>query len=1363
VLVLAIVLVAGRHTLFRAVLTSRVESALGVELAGAKFFASLNGTMTVQDVVLRAPGIEGEAGVVMSAERFSAKVDFVGLLSGAGTKAITNVSAYRPVIRVSQHAVLGSMNIDPIIRASSIGVGGAGAVYLPDVEVVEATLEFGEHSGEVFAPLATMRAQGVLEAPDRAEPHYELRLSEITNEARPRMQIHGEIDMRASNASLHLVDLDLSAWAPSATPSNVRGMWSQMALRGTARDAQFHYEPDAGITAEFQFEDVDLAIPVPVPSEDDPDKTRPLRMRGVDGFFRFDQRGIQADLAGVVEDVTGSVQLRTHGIGMNDAFESTIRIEPFFFAEGSSLLPFAPPEALEILELFETPQALLDGEVRITRAEAGGAISVEGEFDFEDGGMAYVDFPYPVRDVRGRVAFDDAGIELIGLHGFGSGGSLLEASGKIIGYDDDAGVDIVIHGQGVPTDEVLRRSLPESWRPMFGVLFDEAHTERLRERNLVQSSQEHDDLAAQVQAFTRRLDPAEDAEARAQLDVLGGQLRRPVFDPGGLGETKIHIYRQRAGEYKYDVDVLFPTLWIMPEPIPFPMAAEQVVVEVRDTVVQVRAPIVRGLGGGLGEGLITVDLARGADEAEILIETTLAGVPVDEYLFSSLPKVEIFKDRPEGSTTLPGLLRDMRWEGSVDVDLLYDTGAPIDPLTLGLRFDGLRSGEEGVEAIALDDMRGDAQIGTRGFQIGPLEGSVYGAPGTLTISGELGVENQGVVVDARVEQLAVDSPMRGLIAHFTSAGARAIESLQQTFRPTGGIDLDISVDTYGEGTGNVTVRATNARDVAFDWLEDRFTMTSSSGALVYDSNERRLLLRSWQGPLTYAGVPSGTIEATGVMLVGEESPLDIQMMLRDLRFESKLVHDALLRAPEMISTFVRDNKLGGSFDAYLRPVRDGEAMRIERGWIEPTSVMLAAGETTTLIDSVEGRIEFTPESGRVDGLRLRQEHWELVVDGGWRSKPTWQADLGVSIDSFGFDDSLRSLLPARVRESLGAMEFDIAGPWRLEGASLTLASSPTESFGEFGGSLVLTDASMKTGLTLSELIGRVDLFAHWDASEASSGELDITAHVAADSLRVSGIPLHDVSTTVESDGRRTRIVDVVGRLNSGNVAGEVELTSDIEGRGPRFAADLRAAGVDLGLFLDAVGSRDEAAGVVTGRASGRGLVSGQVMVSGRAGEDVIGRGLLLAEQGTLVDMPFLMGVVELSNLQVPAGEDITYGEVEFALENGLVTVDHIEAMSKSLRVFGTGTVSLASGEVDLYFRTTGRKRVPVISNVVDALRRQIVAARVTGTIEKPSFRAQALPSASRILRQLLRGESGSFEPAWVGVSQGDAPLVTMEP
>ena len=66
--------------------------------------------------------------------------------------------------------------------------------------------------------------------------------------------------------------------------------------------------------------------------------------------------------------------------------------------------------------------------------------------------MAYVDFPYPVRDVRGTVAFDDEGIDLIGLHGFGSGGSLLKADGRIIGYDEDAGVDIVIHGQGVPTD-----------------------------------------------------------------------------------------------------------------------------------------------------------------------------------------------------------------------------------------------------------------------------------------------------------------------------------------------------------------------------------------------------------------------------------------------------------------------------------------------------------------------------------------------------------------------------------------------------------------------------------------------------------------------------------------------------------------------------------------------------------------------------------------------------------------------------------------------------------------------------------------------------------------------------------------------
>ncbi|MCG8323915.1 MAG: hypothetical protein MI673_00230, partial [Thiotrichales bacterium] len=358
--------------------------------------------------------------------------------------------------------------------------------------------------------------------------------------------------------------------------------------------------------------------------------------------------------------------------------------------------------------------------------------------------------------------------------------------------------------------------------------------------------------------------------------------------------------------------------------------------------------------------------------------------------------------------------------------------------------------------VALENMRGDAEITTKGFRVGPLEGSVYGSPGSMTISGVLGVEDQGVVVDARVEQLAVDAPMRGLIEHFTLDGADAIESLQHTFQPTGAIDLDISVDTYGEGTGEVFVRATNARDVAFDWLEDRFTMASSTGALVYDSSEKKLMFRSWAGPLTYANAPAGTFEATGVLFVDEGSGMDIQMMLRGQRFESRLVHDALLKGPEFISSFVDETNLAGSFDAYLRPVRDESGMRIARGWIEPSTVMLASDDTTTLIDSVEGRIEFTPESGRVEDLRLNHENWKVRLDGGWRAKPSWQADVGVSIESFGFEDSLRALLPSSVRQSLQSMEFDIAGPWRLAGGNLTLEATDSDSVGEFGGSLYLT-------------------------------------------------------------------------------------------------------------------------------------------------------------------------------------------------------------------------------------------------------------------------------------------------------------------
>jgi len=1390
----AVALTLGRHAILRRALKPAIEEALGVEFVEGRFYATLGGVVSIDDPVWRAPGIPGEAGAVFSAARLSAEVDFGAILGGAGSGAVSNVEALRPVIRLSQDIDTGDLNIDPIVRHTTSGVAsGAGATLeLPQLRIVDGALEFGEHTGGTYAPLARLRVEGVLEPPRSGTPEYDLTLTEIIDDARRPMLLTGALDFEGSTASLTLRDFDLSTFDPAAAPSRVRDLWSRLAIEGMAPRTEFHYSPESGVEAEFELAGVNLTTPAPIavnPNDDGDASPETLRMEGVDGFIRFNRDGLLADLTGRVEDVDLRVELATDGFEVTGdfPFDSTVTIEPFFFREGARAALFAPPEAQEIVGLFLGPQALVRGAVHIRREEGAagnvGDVLVEGLVTFEDGQMAYGAFPYPIRDISGQVAFDSAGVELRDMRGFGPTGAVVTADGEVIGYGDDAGVDIRIHAEQTPIDGVLAEAMPDAWRPILDGLIDHDAHQRMLDDGLVQTEAERDEIAARISRLSNTLRTDESLrtsqrmELERDIEALGRRLRIPVFEPGGVGSADIRIARPRGEmrDFDYDIVVTVPKASLLPRRFAYPLIADPLRVVIREEAL-IESDGLRGLAGGSGSGRIVVSLAD--EDLDPAVDVAIEDLPIDPLLRDVLPSAPVALG--EGLVTTPGrLLADLGLSGVVDATLRLAPDAPAGAgLVASVRFENLVARPSPDAPALLLDLRGEATLDGEKIRIGPVTGAVPPprsgagprsdpAQVRLLIDGDLAEDAPTVEVALTLDGLSLESPIERLVDVFSPDAADALRDLRAERDPSGQVDASIVIASETGGGTVSEVRLENGRWLSFNTIGGRVTIQRASGSAVIDIDDLVLRLDRFGGSLLFDAQPAGRARIDGYLGLTNGAPVDLTVGLDEARFESTFVRSLAARQIDAgLAEALDAQRVRGEFSAEATVLRDAQGSVAVEGWLEPQrEIGFGAGEAYVRIDRSDGRITFGPEGGRVDGLRLEAQDWSLDADGAWTAGDDFGLDLIASVEATGWPRALVALLPEDAAGALEAIDFRIDGPWRVNDARIT-ASAPGADLGASSGSVSarasVTDAAFFAGVDVDRAIGDATIALEW-SPEADRPGVEIDLYL--ETLQAMGVALADARAQLRggASGPLLTVEGFSADFAGGRIAGGLSVRAgEADGAGA-YDADLRLAGVDLGALVASVGS---GAGSPTGPTPERGAVSGQMFLTGRLDdpESRIGRGVLLAEGGELLDLPFLLGVIELTNLQAPRGEQLDYAVVEFLMQRSNIFIERMLAESSSIRVEGEGRLSLERGEIDLTFTSRGKRRVPLLSNLVDTVRNELIAARVTGTLLEPRFRAQPLPSAGRVLEGALgasRPEAGMVGDSRRGDSRRDRRTPTV--
>lgn len=1356
-LLLATLVVAlTRGPVLRLVVAGRVQSLAGAELHADAMALDSRGRIIARGLSLRVPGLGGPGGEFLGAARAEVVLDWSGLLTGRVRPV--GVRLIDPVFRLSQSRRDGTLNISDLAPTAGRPTGARP----PWVDVVRGTVELGEHEGADYTRLAYLPVEGGMRHEPGSSSAYLIRFEQILDAPRPPTApggaptLAGSIDLATGTVALRLVNIELGQVPPTAVPTRYRELWRDLDIRGNIRETAFDYDLRSGFRASLSLDDVAMRVPVPASRQG----SDPMNLTSVTGTVTLAPSGVEARLRGDLVDLPCQVDLRTEGLGRDAALRCIVRSESFEVSKNPNLMPYAPEIVRRRFATFSGPTAIVDAQAIITRAAPVAGVPapfvVGGSIVFRNGAAAYEKLPYPFADMAGRIEFDDTSIRIVNITGRGPTGARLFAEGVIEPPGDGARVELRIDVVDTPIDHVLEYALPERRRALLRSIFSiDAYERLLAERLVVRPS-----------------------DARA-----GEPGAPPAFEPGAVAQFGVRVLREQGERtpWSWRAEVHAPTAGLLPEQFPLPIVAEglRLVVEAED--IALTADVFRPLRGGRGTASATVEVGEPGSPARPRIHVTAEDVPVDDLLLHALPDAG---PRADGTPSARSLLTALNLSGPVDCTAHIGPGADgriaVDASVALAGLSATPAPTDPARTLRLDDIRGDVRLAGGRLRIDGLSAGLTrtdraGAPapaGTARLDLDVPTGGDGPVrVAADLAGVDLDAPLEDVVRVAVPTAADTIVRLRAEHRPDGRLDAVVRYARSGDGPGQLELAVPSAERLAFDALGGRVALADVSGTIGFRTSGgvQSAVFDSFGGAVRFNGQDEGRVRVHGRAALGNDaaggsSDEPIVVRADQARFESPLLHTILEQVvpPRALARYDALEPRG-RFDGEVT-VR-GTAVT---GALEPRSLTIRRNGVDIPL-ALGGRVQFEQDRGRIERVVARTDTFTGVVDGAWRIDPggAWATDLSFDLEATAFDAALRNLLPGAVGAGVDALDSTIAGPIQVRAGTIAVRQrdpdGPVET--RVAAPVDLARADVSVGVR----VGADALRVHVDHASGGDEPAGTTLRLGSPSLTVAGVAARHARAVVriQPDGL-VRVTDGTAALHGGRLAVEAVATPTSAGGGRTYGAEVAIAGVRFADLLGALRGGPGAAELgpgppfvpgpppaadglyeepVPGDAS-RGWLDGNLSISGVAGEPGTrtGRGTIRIAGGDVMRSPFLMTLVQLSNLQLPLGERPDYLQADFALDGRTVVFDQIALLAPSISILGGGSVSWPDLALDLRFNSRSSRRVPLWTDLVEVLRDELITTVVRGTARDPRFSTQTLAGTRRMLGGML-GQPG---PAGAG-------------
>ncbi|MBS0196139.1 MAG: hypothetical protein JSR77_05220 [Planctomycetes bacterium] len=1372
-----------------------VLSGLGSSLGGTATADSVSwgydGTVTLTHPRVRAPGVPSEAGTVFQADRVHANFSFRALF--AGKQPVTSVTLDSPILRISQSADDGSINLAALTpaRGNATGRPATTAGEIPALTLRGGIIELGEHLTQpsahpgqpVYTALRRLNVDGdVIQAPG-ADGESVISFRQTQGPGVPASGGGLSVEGRVSHegVTLNVSGIKLSDLSADAVPSRIRENFRQLRLTGETSAASFAYYFSGGYEATLGLADVSVTLPIAAaPYEDDDGNMVPLppgaegkllRMEHVHGVTTFSDKGATAKLEGRIADLPYTVDITVSGSDAESPFTCRLTTKAFELKEHPEIVLFAPGIVRKRLKQFSNPTGLVDADVTLTRASKSGEITVQGTLDLKNGTAAFERFPYQFQNVSAHAVFDESRLVLDPITGEAPGGVRLNATTVVGPLTDDAGVDVKVSVTNLPVDDRLREALKNRGK-IVTELFNKEAYERLVAEGLVISPARAEELKRQLAALRAIPRPSDDEQKLAIQ--TGAALEAPVFEPGGIATVNVGVQRKVGPEsiWNDQVSVHFEKVAVIPEAFPFPMVGADVTMAKNDFEVTVSGGLYHGLRGGEARIAAKADLEKFDDpQAPFVpdVEISGIGVPMDPLLLFAIPSAENLS--PNGRP-LRELISRMNISGKGNADAkvyLLPDGRPGYDIKINLAGALASPHAPNAQArLSLSEITGSVDIGQDALAIDlRLLAATAGAdpaqsPSPAHVKSQVrygkGAET-GTKVDLDATSKGADAGLNveDMVAMFSPEAAETIGTYRSNYQLGGKADIEFHLSNAADGHGTqFYADIAHLKSLAFDAAGARVSLDSERGLvrLTQANSASTMDFREFETAMSCNGSPAGRVAANGMISTsgGPAGDSSFFLSLTGSQLASPAIRGGLRNfGPVAISEWVTAANASGVFDLSLSltPKADSPLTWSTSGAFTPHTFAATMNKVPVSTSISAGAIEFNDNAGSVRGLLVEAPAWKARLDGGWTRSRAGEvaAQTTVGIDAASLTPDLRELLPQAVRDLLASLAVNCGGPVKSDNASLSFVVDGSGNLQAFktGGTVAVHGMNLDPGIAITQCIGAID-FSAQRASAAAPIEFQVLGQ--SEVLAAAGVSMGNARIRFDSgpDGE-VLIPHISADCHGGRVTG----SGTIRGgeRSPReFEVQLKGSNIRFASVMsDWQKSRKQP---VTPDPSpdphaadeSRGVLDFGLTLGGEVNKPDTrrGRGTASVAGGRVMSIPMVVPLVRVSNLELPLDEKMDFAQADFFFRGQRIEFERAWISSPGVEIYGFGAAMWPDMAIDLRVRTKARNRIPIISGVMESIRNELVTARVSGTLGDPVVTVESLGGTTRLVKGLFGDE-----------------------
>ncbi|MEK6674359.1 MAG: hypothetical protein AABZ47_01740 [Planctomycetota bacterium] len=730
---------------------------------------------------------------------------------------------------------------------------------------------------------------------------------------------------------------------------------------------------------------------------------------------------------------------------------------------------------------------------------------------------------------------------------------------------------------------------------------------------------------------------------------------------------------------------------------------------------------IRDLCGKRGEGHVCINgwIAETNRCAPIDLHIEATNLTIDDELCAGLPPQydRLRRDwNPQGTVELllslyrrPCVNYELaRWESECDVHLT----------DVMLTHDCL--------PYPLENLRGPVEARKNSLRWHDLQGFMLSSP--LKTSGEMNHLTDG----RSIGDILVGLDRVPITSDVLNSIHDPIRRRMLDLQPRGEIDADIQLH-WDEFTDEISHRVNLfLRDVSLQPPGNLPILTSMNGELSLANNSAELREVT-------AEMDRSQVVLNGRIKVDDEASTMDLVIHSDNFFLSPSLREALpVNWRSGLKPWTIDGPL--VLDARIRSGVDDPRTSVEVSIQLGGATVHHQGIPAPLTDT-HGEITWFDNKLQLDNLSARYGDAEVRGSATALVEPDQhQLDATVVIAGLSLNPTTLGLLPLRLARTISNLNATGLVDLTLDRLHVHQTGSESLPHWTVEGYADLREVRATGALDLNRLDGQLEFNGGSSPdghSSAFRGKLYAPSLVLQDRQLTNLVAPWSFAST-ELDRSRLTMPSVQALLYSGQVMGDFDW--EFDPRETNYRLTLKLHGMDIEPFLNAISpqpsDRREPLEVA-------GVVDAQFQLSGIVGDPQSRKGLgrIQVLQGRLYRLPIMLAILQVINLSVPNEDVFEDAHADLFIHGNQIELSDIQLRGKAIALIGSGTLSWPDKSVDLSLVSISPHlwaQLPLLSDLVESISREIVELHVTGPLSRPVVRPRTLRGLTEELKNLFK-------------------------